>query len=229
MKSLYFLVDFLTVIIPFVFSFHPKIKFNKTWNSFFIAVIPVAIFFIFWDIVFTTLEVWHFNSRYLSGIYFFNLPLEEILFFICIPYSCVFTFYCLDKFYNLKWNPKAEKLFFTFFCLILLLIGLVYYNRIYTSVTLISTALISIILKFILKVDWLGKAVSVYAVLLIPFLIVNGILTGTGLPEAVVKYNNSENLNIRILTIPVEDIFYGFELFILNLSIYIPLVKRKTK
>jgi lycopene cyclase domain-containing protein len=227
MKSLYLLVDFFTVIIPFIFSFHPKIKFNKTWKSFFTAVIPVAIFFICWDILFTHLGVWHFNDRYVSGVYIFNLPLEEILFFICIPYSCVFTFYCLDKFYNLKWNPQAEKLFFIFFCLILLLIGLIFYERIYTSVTLISCALVSFFLKFIFKVDWLGKAVSVYAILLIPFLIVNGILTGTGLPEAVVKYNNSENLNIRILTIPVEDIFYGFELFILNLSIYIPLLRRK--
>ena len=53
--------------------------------------------------------------------------------------------------------------------------------------------------------------------LLIPFFIVNGILTGTGIDEPVVWYNNAENLSIRILTIPIEDIFYGFELIILTI------------
>jgi lycopene cyclase domain-containing protein len=75
-------------------------------------------------------------------------------------------------------------------------------------------------LKFYFKIDWFGKAVSVYAILLIPFLIVNGILTGTGLEEPVVRYDNSENLGIRILSIPVEDVFYGFEMILLNIYLY---------
>ena len=60
----------------------------------------------------------------------------------------------------------------------------------------------------------------VYSVLLLPFFIVNGILTGTGLDSPVVWYNDNENLGLRVLTIPVEDIFYGMELIFLNLLIY---------
>jgi lycopene cyclase domain-containing protein len=75
-------------------------------------------------------------------------------------------------------------------------------------------------LKFVLKIDWFGKAVTVYAILLIPFLMVNGILTGTGIEGAVVNYNPSENLGIRILTIPVEDAFYGFEMILLNIYLF---------
>lgn len=226
MKSLYLLVDFFTVIIPLLYSFHPKIKFYKTWKYFFVASVLVGVIFIIWDSVFTQLGVWNFNPRYVTGIYFFKLPLEEILFFICIPFSCVFTYYCLDKFYNLGWNQETEKVFCIIFSLTLLITGLVFIDRLYTSVTFISTAIVCLVLKFVFKIDWFGKAVSVYVILLIPFLIVNGILTGTGISESVVRYNNSENLNFRILTIPVEDVFYGFEMILLNLFIYLKLSKK---
>ena len=111
MKFLYLFVDFFTVLIPLVFSFHPKIQFYKRWKAFFIAAFIAAVIFITWDTIFTSLQVWNFNKNYITGIYFLNLPIEEILFFICIPFSCVFTFYCLNKFYELSWNSKAETIF----------------------------------------------------------------------------------------------------------------------
>jgi len=227
MKSLYFVVDFCTVIVPFLFSFHPKIKFYKTWREFIIAAIPVAVVFIIWDSIFTYLGVWNFNPGYISGIYFLKLPIEEILFFICIPFSCVFTYYCLDKLYKLAWKRKTENIFCIILSLCLLITGLIFRERLYTSVTFISTAFVCVILQFVYKIDWFGKAVTVYALLLIPFLIVNGILTGTGLEEPVVRYNELENLNIRLFTIPVEDVFYGFELILLNLFIYLQLLRKK--
>ena len=225
MKFLYFLVDFFTVVIPFIFSFHPKIKFYKYWKQFAVAAISVGILFITWDSIFTKLEVWEFNPRYISGIYFFNLPIEEILFFICIPFSCVFTYYCLDKFYDLRWNRNTENIFSIGFSMLLLAMGFIFWDQLYTSVTFISTAIVCLLLKFAFRIDWFGKAISVYALLLVPFLIVNGILTGTGLEEPVVIYNKTENLAIRVLTIPVEDIFYGLELFLLNLFIFLKLSK----
>lgn len=227
MKYLYLLVDFFTVIIPLIFSFHSRIKFYKTWREFFTAVVPVAIIFIAWDSFFTHLGIWNFNPNYLIGVYFFNLPVEEILFFICIPYSCVFTFYCLDKFYKLAWPSFIEDIFCIVFSVIIIIAGFIFKNKYYTSVTFFSTAFVCLFLKFILKIHWFGKAVSVYLILLIPFLIVNGILTGTGLEEPVVRYNNAETLGVRLLTIPVEDIFYGFTLILLNLLIYLQLLRKK--
>ncbi|MFT7666352.1 MAG: lycopene cyclase domain-containing protein [Patiriisocius sp.] len=45
--------------------------------------------------------------------------------------------------------------------------------------------------------------------MLIPFLIVNGVLTGSFIENEVVWYNNAENLNFRITTIPIEDTIYA--------------------
>ncbi|HMW27388.1 MAG TPA: lycopene cyclase domain-containing protein, partial [Ferruginibacter sp.] len=62
-----------------------------------------------------------------------------------------------------------------------------------------------------------------YLVCLVPFLIVNGFLTA--LP--VVRYNDVENLGIRIHTIPFEDSFYGMLLVLMNIVIYEKLKSRE--
>jgi lycopene cyclase domain-containing protein len=223
MKTLYLLIDFFTVIVPLLFSFHPQIKFYTRWKEFFIASAFAAIIFIAWDVFFTSEGVWSFNQQYITGLYFFNLPIEEILFFFCIPFSCVFTYYCLDKFYKLNWRPAAENSFCIFFSAGLFIAGFLFHEKLYTSVTFLSTALLCVLLKFVFRISWFGKAISVYAILLVPFLVVNGILTA----KPVVMYNDREILGIRLFTIPAEDIIYGLELFLVNLSFFLFLSANK--
>ena len=58
-----------------------------------------------------------------------------------------------------------------------------------------------------------------FIVSLIPFFIVNGILTGALTDEPIVIYNNLQNTMIRIITIPIEDFVYC--LFMLGITILI--------
>lgn len=226
MNYLYLYINFFTIIIPFLFSFHPKLLFYKTWNAFFPAVIIAGIIFLVWDAYFTHLGVWGFNPVYLTGITLGNLPLEEVLFFFCIPYACVFTFHCLDVLLLNKSFRFNDKIVTPVLIVALIIISIFQYQKIYTLVTFISLAALLAYCKYFLKVQWLDKFYFVYAILLLPFLIVNGILTGTGLDSPVVWYNKEEIIGIRILTIPVEDIFYGMLLILLNLLIY-QFLKRK--
>lgn len=220
MKLLYLLINFCTVIVPFLFSFHPKLKFSKEFKSFFLSNLIVAIPFIIWDIFFTQLGIWGFNPDYITGLYIVNLPVEEALFFVCIPFSCVFTYNCLNLFFKPIWKPKTENTILLLFSATSLATGMYFYDKLYTSYTFISLSILLLFFKYVLKVNWLPKLLSIYPVLFIPFFIVNGILTGSGIDNPVVWYNNTENLNIRLLTIPVEDTFYGFELILLNVGLY---------
>lgn len=54
----------------------------------------MMLLFIPWDVWFTHLGIWGFNTGHLVGISLLGLPLEEWLFFICIPYACVYTYHC---------------------------------------------------------------------------------------------------------------------------------------
>lgn len=225
-KFLYLLLNLLTIAIPFIFSFHPKLQFHKQFKPFIIANLIVATLFILWDSLFTKLGVWGFNPDYVTGISLLNLPLEEILFFICIPFACVFTYHCLNLFWKISWSKRTEDIIMFVLVIFLLLTGAFNYGKLYTGVTFITTGVTLIVIRYFFKVAWIPKLLMIYLVLLIPFFIINGILTGTGIDEAVVWYNDSENLGIRLGTIPVEDIFYGFLLFLLNVFLYEALKKQ---
>lgn len=224
----YLLVDLCCIVVPFISSFHPWVKFHLQWRSFFIPCILTALFFIGWDMVFTHMGAWRFNPRYLLGYYVFNLPVEELAFFVCIPYACVFTFHLCQVFIKRSFPERPARVFTMFMIGGLLLLALLNPSRYYTSITFV---LLSLLLSFLLirKVRFLTLFYISFAYIILPFLISNGILTGSFIDEPVVIYNNSFNLGLRIFTIPVEDVFYGMLLLLMNVCGYVFLQNRNVK
>ena len=220
MNYLYLIVDLSAISIPLFCSFHPKIALYKQWHFLWPAILLSTTLFVIWDSYFTKVGVWGFNPAYVSGYYLFHLPIEEILFFICIPYACVFTYFCFEIFLGKKFKLRYEN---EISILILVLAGLgaiLYYDRLYTFYTCSGLLAFLILLKYLVKVKWLSLFFYSHMFLLIPFFIVNGILTGTGPENPVVWYNNLENMGVRILTIPLEDIFYGMLMLLLNVFLF---------
>lgn len=213
----YLLIDLGCLLIPLLASFHPKSPFYKEWKWFLPANFIVATIFLIWDAVFTAKGFWGFSEQYLCGVYIYNLPVEEVLFFICIPYACTYTFYVWHK-YDLP-ALKSTKWFSYSLASLLLILAAGNYYRAYTFITFSSLAILLLYLQ-VRVVKYLGSFLVVYAIILMPFFISNGLLTGTWLQEPIVWYDNKENLGVRMLTIPVEDAFYAMLLLLLNVSVY---------
>ncbi|MCB4809194.1 lycopene cyclase domain-containing protein [Tamlana sp. 62-3] len=219
MNYLYLLINLGSFSIPFLYSFHPKLKFYKLWKPLFFGILINFIIFIPWDIIFTQNNIWGFNPYYFLGITIANLPLEEYLFFICIPYACVFTHFALLHYFpKLELKQKLSSklgliLSLSFFC-----IATYNWDKWYTLIDflLASILLLIALIKF---PEILQRYFLTFLVMLIPFFIVNGVLTGSFIQNEVVWYNNQENLSIRMFTIPIEDAVYAFSMILINLIV----------
>ena len=93
---LYLTVDLAVLAIPLLCSFDRKVRFVRFWPALFPAIAVMMALFIPWDIAFTERGIWGFNPDYLSGLWIAGIPLEEWLFFLCIPYACLFTYESLS-------------------------------------------------------------------------------------------------------------------------------------
>ena len=176
--------------------------------------------FIPWDVIFTINGVWGFNSDYFLGVEILSLPFEEWFFFLCIPFACVFTHYAVLLYFpNLKLKKVTTKAISISLVLILFVLALVNYDKWYTLVNFsLAIPLTWLVYKY--NPQLLQHFLLTFLVMLIPFFIVNGILTGSWIDNQVVWYNDAENLGIRIGTIPVEDSIYAYSMILMNLFFF---------
>jgi lycopene cyclase domain-containing protein len=203
------------------------VAYYKRWKYLFPSLLIIGLIFIVWDVFFTRWGIWGFNSRYLTGIELLNLPIEEWLFFLTIPYASVFVYDCIKSYFPSWRFRKAGEWIALLMALVLIMIGIFTIMKWYTAITFFLLSFLLFYLGY-KKVDYLGRFFISYLIVLIPFFLVNGILTGFGIQDQVVWYNDQENLGIRLITIPVEDVFYGMLLILGNVSLYEYFQFRKT-
>ncbi len=215
--SLYLTLELCSVAVPLILSFDKKVAFYKHWKTLFPAIITAGVIFISADILFTEHGVWGFNSRYHSGIIPAGIPLEEWLFFIIIPYASIFTHYVIISYFpNTFLSDRTTRIitFILIACLSVLIV--IFHKRIYTAFYS-AFMIILLLVSFFDRSRLLNRFYVTWLVILIPFFLVNGILTGSFIQGEVVWYNESAISGFRIFTVPFEDIMYGFSLIFLIL------------
>ncbi|MFT6867495.1 MAG: lycopene cyclase domain-containing protein [Cyclobacteriaceae bacterium] len=219
MTPIYLIINLATIIFPLVRSFEPRIKYAKKWYALFPAIIITATFFIVWDVVFTKNGVWGFNENYLIGVDIFGLPLEEWLFFITVPFASVFIYECIRYFLPMIRTSLWLRTFSTAFSLGLILVATYNWELSYTFWCFCFTGIFLTIISYQNPI-WLGKFWVAYFIHLIPFIAVNGILTGSYLDAPIVWYNDDHNVGFRLFTIPIEDTIYAMLLLLMNVTFF---------
>ena len=222
--TLYFKLLLFTISFPLLASWDKRFKYASKFKYLFPSILITATFFIIWDIIFTKNGVWGFSEIHTSNIYIFYLPVEEWLFFIIIPFSCVFIyesvkyFFILDKYENISRNILIG------IGIVLIVASVLNLDRSYTFWNFLFCGSFLIYSSY-KKRGYHANFVVSYLFHLIPFIIVNGILTDGNFDfnfstDPVVWYNNEENLFIRFITIPIEDFFYSMLLLLMNVTFY---------
>lgn len=219
MISTYLLIDILIIIVPLFLTFERNINYYEKLPALFTSILIVGGVYIVWDIIATLRGDWSFNPEYITGIKFIHLPLEEILFFVTVPYSGIFL-YETGKFYLGDKSIQINKPFFYLAATLLIILAIIFIDQYYTFTVLLFSALFIIIALLLhSRIPILNSSLYWKWILFmyIPFFIVNYFLTS--LP--VVKYSPDAIWGIRITTIPFEDFFYSFSMLSLYLYVYL--------
>jgi lycopene cyclase domain-containing protein len=227
MKAAYLLIDLASLAFPLAFCRSERFGFGRAWPRAWAAVALSAVPFLLWDVGFAKAGVWSFNPRYVLGPSPLGLPAEEWLFFLAIPFACLFIY---RRFAGPPraggFRPDRPGMGFAAgsagASLILAAAALAHADRPYTfGVGLAGAAAAAALALF--RPRYARPFLAALAVQYLPFLIVNGILTA--LP--VVRYDEAAILGPRIFTIPVEDSVYAFVLLALPVGLFEALGPRR--
>lgn len=221
-----FLIVF-TIIGPIALSFDKKVAFYKNYKLFLKSAGITSLFYILWDILFTKYNIWKFNDSFILKYKFLELPLEEYLFFLVVPYASLFIYECIKIYFpNLKTGGITTWKIIAAFSSVMAIIN---YNKWYTFITFGTLAIILILTianKSKIFNSMGNHLFAAWIVCLLPMSYVNGVLTG----KPILIYNNLENCKLRIGTIPFEDFFYHMLYMVIMIFIfeYYKMSKRNT-
>lgn len=215
MQPIYLYLILFTPFFPILLSFDKRVHYVARWKYALLAATIVAIPYLIWDEIFTENGFWGFNPDYLTGIYLGSLPIEEVSFFFVVPFACTFIHECV-KYYFRNLNLKLFNIIFWIAIFgYSILVGEAGMGGWYTTIA-IGLGLVLIIWLFIKREKYQYIPVA-FLFSMLPFLLVNGILTGSFLDEPIVWYNEAQFSSLRMFTIPFEDVIYGFGLIVLNI------------
>lgn len=219
-RYIYLLINVLTIAYPLAQSYEKRIRLLQHWKAIFTSIAITGAVFLAWDELFTQLEFWGFNGRYLTGIYIGALPIEEWGFFLTVPFACIFVYEVLNFFIKKDIFANSHQAITLFFLMVTTFLGYYFHDRMYTSTSFFFAAILLLGQLMVFRFSWMGRFYMAYFVCLIPFLIMNGWLTGSFTDEPIVWYNNLENMGLRIFTIPAEDTIYLLGMLLLTFMVY---------
>jgi len=100
----YLFVLLTSLCVPFLLSFYPPLRFYRKPGALVAAIAAPLVIFGAWDVFAVWRGHWYFSSEAVFPARILNLPVEEALFFVVIPFCCIFTWEAL-LFFKKKVRP----------------------------------------------------------------------------------------------------------------------------
>jgi lycopene cyclase domain-containing protein len=219
---LYLIFNILIILFPFLLSFERKIRFYKKWKYLLGSILIVGTSFIIWDIFATARGHWSFNEKYLVGMDLFGLPVEEIMFFITVPYACLFTYEVLGE-HTRNWNVPVKKWPFMITGPLLVAAGTIFWRQEYTTIVLIQAGILTFSLPIIVPELISKRRFWLYTLITLGlFVVFNMVLTAIPIvtygPDQI--WGGDGLWNGRFFTIPLEDFIYNISMLTWYLVAY---------
>lgn len=226
MNYTYFLIDAL-LLLTAVFLLFSSGQWDFRGNGKFIILalfINVFVFSVPTEFL-TRVKVIVFNPVYLSGIQLWELPVEELLFSLALPF-CGFSIYIFlnNRFpaNNLEKYSLAVSNIMMGICIAILYFG---YHNLYTLITFFLLLIFILYVEYVNKIRFMYRFYRAYLVSLIPFYLVSTALTT--LP--VIQYNEKETLIFNVFHIPFESQFYYMGMLLLTIYLFETFKSRSLK
>jgi lycopene cyclase domain-containing protein len=94
----FFYIIYLVVVLLSALLIAAVAKIKINWKLFILAIVPVFIIFVAWDIFAVWRGHWSFGMDKMLGPVIINQPLEELAFFIVIPLFHIIVWEAIKKF-----------------------------------------------------------------------------------------------------------------------------------
>lgn len=207
MSSYAYLFFNLIVFVPvLILSFITDVKPHKHWRALLSAFLLVSIPFILWDWWAVANGHWGFNAKYILDYRVLQLPLEELLFFVTVPFAMIYVWGVIKKFVTDRAVGTLWPLLVASIAVgVSIALLVLYWNNGYTRSAMLA-ALIAIGLALCSNLFFTQRFWTFQIVLLGIFVVANWLLTA--LP--IITYGDSSIIGYRVITIPIEDFFFNF-------------------
>ena len=108
LKFSYLAMLIFTAVASFWLEFAFKVHVLRRMKRVLLSLLPISLGFLIWDAYAIAQGHWYFDKKQVTGLNGpFNIPIEEILFFLVIPLAVLMT---LEGVTRLKPNWKNPKL-----------------------------------------------------------------------------------------------------------------------
>lgn len=216
----YLLLDIVYLAVPLIFSFGGKAPFFRQWKYLWISTLGAGIIFFAWEAAFTAMGVLEYNPDRLVGWAILGVPVESVLYYVCIPYAGVFAYHTLNHAIERDYIYFHHELISSALSILFMILGIYHMDKAFTGSLFVIMGLFLAFQMIVLRPRYMSRfyfATPFILVLLIPSTL---LLTGQFTFQLVVWHDVQETLGISLGTAPLEALLFGWFVILVNVTTY---------